>query len=236
MFTVYKITNLVNLKYYIGVHKTDDPYDNYMGSGPAIRNAIKKYGIDHFKKEILFSFHNETDAYDKEKELLKDVWRLDECYNMSEGGVGSWSHVDQSGDRNCMKNAETVEKVFRTRRENGLTDKMLEANRKNGIKATEARRGMKDSDETKSRRNAAVKTSLSNEKTREKLVNAIRKFRCVPYELIDPNGVKYTTSVISEFCDDLDIPLSTVVSCSDGRQIKRGKLKGWTIFKKEKQS
>lgn len=41
MYTVYKVTNIKNGKYYVGVHKTNNPYDSYMGSGTAIRNAIK---------------------------------------------------------------------------------------------------------------------------------------------------------------------------------------------------
>lgn len=236
MFTVYKITNLINLKYYIGVHKTDNPYDNYMGSGPAIKNAIKKYGIDSFKKEILFLYHDEISAYEKEKELLNDVWELSECYNMASGGIGSWSHVNNTSNNNCMKTPEIVKKVFESRRKNGVTDKMLEANRKNGLKGAESRRGKKDNDETKLLRNAAVKEALADEKTKEKLIKAVREFRCFPYELIDPNGIVYKTNVISDLCKELDIPLSTVVTHSDGREIKRGKLKGWKIFKKEKQN
>lgn len=232
MFTVYKITNLVNLKYYIGVHKTNDPYDKYMGSGPAIKAAIEKYGVNSFKKEILFSFRDEISAYDKEKELLKDVWHLDECYNMTEGGIGSWSHVDSSGDSNCMKNPEIVIKVFESRRKNGTTDAMYIAAIRNGKRGAEKRRGSKDSIEVKNKRNTAVRAALSNEETRKKLKDGVRAFRCVPYTLIDPNGIIYNTTVISELCDELNIPLSTVVTCSDGRQIKRGRLKGWTIYKK----
>lgn len=234
MFTVYKITNLINSKYYIGVHKTSAPLDNYMGSGPAIKAAIKKYGLSSFKKEILFSYYDEVDAYEKEKELLQSVWHLSECYNMTEGGIGSWSHIDSIGHNNCMKNPATVKKVFESRRKTGLTNRMHAANIKNGLKGAETRRGKKDTYETKSLRNIAVKAALSDIKVKEKLITAIRKFRCVPYELIDPNGVKYNTDVISELCTQLNLPLSTVITCSDGRQIKRGKLKGWKIFKKEK--
>ena len=42
VYTVYKIVNLTNEKYYIGVHKTSDPNDSYYGSGVAIKKAIKK--------------------------------------------------------------------------------------------------------------------------------------------------------------------------------------------------
>lgn len=50
---VYKTTNVLNGKIYIGVHSTDDLNDGYMGSGKAISTAIKKYGEENFTTEIL---------------------------------------------------------------------------------------------------------------------------------------------------------------------------------------
>lgn len=51
-YTIYKNTNSINDKYYIGKHKTQDPNDDYLGSGKVIRAAINKYGRDKFTKTI----------------------------------------------------------------------------------------------------------------------------------------------------------------------------------------
>lgn len=88
-FLIYKITNNINGKYYIGQHKTEDPYDDYMGSGRLMLKALKKYDLSCFTKEILFDFDNFDDMNNKEKELVP----LSACYpnnpmsyNLREGG------------------------------------------------------------------------------------------------------------------------------------------------------
>lgn len=90
MYTVYKITNKLNEKFYIGVHKTTDVNDSYMGSGVAIKNAIKKHGKENFIKEILLTTDNKNEAYALEKKLTVD---FDERtnYNMKLGGVGGFT-------------------------------------------------------------------------------------------------------------------------------------------------
>lgn len=45
---IYKTTNLINGKIYIGQDSKDRP--NYYGSGKLIHRAIKKYGKENFKK------------------------------------------------------------------------------------------------------------------------------------------------------------------------------------------
>ena len=66
-YLVYKITNTINNRIYIGVHKTKNMDDGYMGSGIAIRSAIKKYGIEKFTKEIIFEAASSEEMFEKEK-------------------------------------------------------------------------------------------------------------------------------------------------------------------------
>ena len=90
MYTVYKIINTINEKYYIGVHLTKNPNDSYMGSGRAIKAAIKKYRKESFKKEILLVTESKDEAYDFEKQLTQN-YMLKNNYNMRLGGVGGFT-------------------------------------------------------------------------------------------------------------------------------------------------
>ena len=66
-YIVYKITNQINGKFYIGVHATSDVNDGYMGSGKYLKRAQNKHGIENFTKEILLL------AYFKEKNMNRRI-------------------------------------------------------------------------------------------------------------------------------------------------------------------
>ena len=96
-YLLYQITNLINGKIYIGVHSTEDPDDDYMGSGRAIQYAIKKYGRVNFKKEILGFFESEEAMYLAEAKIVDiDFIKRRDTYNEVTGGRGAGSYLGTS--------------------------------------------------------------------------------------------------------------------------------------------
>lgn len=88
-YVIYKTTNTVNGKYYIGKHQTKNLDDGYLGSGRGIVEAVKKYGKSSFDKEILFVFNSEEEMNTKEKEILtEDFIASGLNYNAAVGGEG----------------------------------------------------------------------------------------------------------------------------------------------------
>lgn len=93
-YLIYKITNIINGKFYIGAHQTLNKDDGYMGSGILIKRSIKKHGIKNFKKEILFECTSKEDMFQKEKLL---VTLCNESYNLKQGGEGGFDYINSSG-------------------------------------------------------------------------------------------------------------------------------------------
>lgn len=93
---IYKITNLINNKIYIGLStKSVEESTDYYGSGLQINSALKKYGKDNFIKEIL-----EQEIIDEETLCNREIYWINFFksnnreigYNIHEGGkFGGWN-------------------------------------------------------------------------------------------------------------------------------------------------
>ena len=116
VFIVYITKNIVNNKYYIGVHGTTDPFgfDGYIGCGVNIHKpssyykpttpfqyAVKKYGPKKFIRNVIKVFENEDEAYELEAKLVtKETVYSEYFYNVALGGrypvrVGQLSTIYQ---------------------------------------------------------------------------------------------------------------------------------------------
>lgn len=93
-FCIYRVTNLINGKTYIGQHhlrKGSLEADDYWGSGIALRAAIRKYGDrrKNFKREILEIFQTAKEVSDAEIAYIRKERALGHAeYNLAKGGEG----------------------------------------------------------------------------------------------------------------------------------------------------
>ena len=98
IYYLYEIKNLINNKIYIGVHKTNNINDCYMGSGKVINTAIKKYGLENFKKTILETFDTVEEMYSREREIVTAEFLLrKDVYNLRRGGSGGFDYINRQG-------------------------------------------------------------------------------------------------------------------------------------------
>ena len=96
-YIIYKITNNINNKIYIGKHKTDNLDDGYFGSGTYLKCAIKKYGKENFTFHLLFELQNEEEMNLLEKCVVnKEFLKRSDVYNLKEGGEGGGFYSLQS--------------------------------------------------------------------------------------------------------------------------------------------
>ena len=122
LFTVYKTTNLLNDKTYIGFHQvhsikdilcTESTYssifsDGYLGSGKLLKQAIEKYGPENMKQELILVTADKEEAFALEKELVNRVFiERDDTYNLSIGGNVAILFGETSEERSAEKSKNT---------------------------------------------------------------------------------------------------------------------------------
>jgi group I intron endonuclease len=128
---IYKATNLINGKVYIGLtkKKLEERIKEHIKESKAKRrnnffyNAIRKYGIENFKWEIIDTALNYENLKIKEKYWIAEYKNTNELYNMTDGGDG----------RSNYKASEETKQKMRESRKN-----MSEETRR---KMSEARKG-----------------------------------------------------------------------------------------------
>lgn len=87
---IYRTTNEVNHKTYIGQHKKDYFDEKYLGSGVLIKQAIREYGRFNFSLTLLKVCFSEKELNEEEQKIIKLEREKGHAeYNISDGGTGA---------------------------------------------------------------------------------------------------------------------------------------------------
>lgn len=193
---LYKTTNLINNKYYYGIHSTEDVNDAYLGSGVLLCKAVKKYGKENFKREIV-------DTFDTRKESLLAEYDIvdpddENSYNLDVGGNGA-DEVHIRSEQVCqrisdarmgMKFAEdhrkniskAVKEVMKNQEvRDKISKSLVEHYKKNPQseeliqKRVDGRAGYKHSEETKHKMREAQVGKVIPEDQKRKMSDAAKK-------------------------------------------------------------
>lgn len=113
---IYKTTNLVNGKFYIG--KDTRNLKCYLGSGELLKKAIEKYGKNNFIKEIIETCNNLEELNEREKYWIKKLNSIENGYNLTEGGTGGdtfTKNPNKEDIRNKLKKRIVSDEVKKNR-------------------------------------------------------------------------------------------------------------------------
>lgn len=152
VFYLYKITNKIDNKIYIGCHQTKNINDGYMGSGKHIKRAVAKYGTENFIKEVLSLHTSANEMYDAEANIVTKEFASNlSTYNIAEGGRGGYRgectyKSTQRSDkiRNAHINKASVMDIFGNKSRVDVNDPRLLSKELVGI--TKGKRVVKDKD------------------------------------------------------------------------------------------
>ena len=135
---IYKTTNLVNGKIYIGQHKAEKYDKSYYGSGKILKLAIDKYGIENFSNTVLCYCESKKELDKLERQLIKQYnsTNSDIGYNIAKGGDGgdTFSNMSESDKLKRLENLR-INGFFTTatkEQQSAMSKKSWETRRKNG--------------------------------------------------------------------------------------------------------
>ncbi len=236
---IYKITNLINGKNYIG--KQIRYSKTYLGSGKLITLAIKKYGKVNFSKEILEECYSKKELNTQEVFWIKKLNSIrPNGYNIGKGGEGGDTFLNSNRKKEYKENSKNA--TYKLWKNPIYREKVLTARKGNKL-SEETKK--KISDSNKKPKSESHKKALSlawqkrkiqkphTKETLEKMSNSMKgknvgKYIKI-YQFKGPNGKIYTTSKgLVKFAKEFK---KHPGSFRDLIQGKKTEYHGWTFIK-----
>ena len=241
---IYKTTNLLNGHFYIG-QKNKDIFDPaYYGSGTILQRAIKKYGKENFKIEVLefvdLEILNEREIF----HIAETGALLSENYNITKGGTGGdtisnhpnraeiISGIDRS--RTQEQNArvsKSLKEVWQQKFSNLAFDtvayKQMCSNRSKTMWADNA----EILEKRKQTQSAQSKLNYEKDPTLRDRVSAGAKEswdkNAISYKVTFPDGHTEIIKILQRWCNENGYPFNTLYWSMRSKKVN----KGWMVEK-----
>lgn len=224
MGVIYKITNRVNGKCYIG--QAQDPstrFKNHRANPfckneknrtniPKLYNAMRKYGLENFEFKILVKVENfELDRLEKAIILRYDS--VKNGYNITFGG---------NTPLGIKRSEETKKKISDAKKGKPFNKSPA------SIASNMRRIGTHQTQETKDKISAKLSNRLLRQETKDKLSDSKIKYT---YHLKDPSEIIHITNNITHFSKEFGLIRSSMNKVCNGKQHHH---KGWTCVERVK--
>lgn len=181
-YIVYQTTNKINGKFYIGMHKTNNINDGYLGSGVLLEKAIKKYGKENFIRDILFECKCEKEMILFEEALLTEEYiksNFGKIYNLASGGKGGgfiWELLSEEKKKELSENQRILMINNNPMKREDLKEKASERwSRNNPSQRPEQKKRISEihtgkiiSEETRKRMSDSQKVAIRSEESNKK--------------------------------------------------------------------
>lgn len=170
---IYKATNQINNKIYIGKTTQDLKKRKYAhkynatrgehcrGYKSAFYNAIRKYGFDKFKWEVIDCAESIDELNRKEKFYIKSLNSIKKGYNISEGGSGGDNFTNHPDKENIRK------KISESLKGRKMSPEFCKQNRERQV-------GRKFSKETIEKRRKALKGRKLTAEWKKKISESLK--------------------------------------------------------------
>lgn len=195
IFIIYKATNIINGKVYIGFdsvwpkrqksHKFSSFNSNGQDYNFKFHRAIRKYGWEAFEwEEICCSKDGEYLLNEMEKYFIQQYDSYNNGYNMTLGGEGCFGRIFTK---------QSKEKISK-----GNKGKIRSEKFKQDV--SKSRKGFKHTFEAKIKISKTHTNRIHTDEARRNMGGNRGTPNAKDYLLIDPNGVEYKVTNLAEFC------------------------------------
>lgn len=200
---IYKTTNIVNNKIYIGQKKSPKFLgDSYLGSGKKLKIAISKYGRENFKVELLEEINCLEDMDVREIYWISFYRSTDRKigYNISKGGNVNRTFVGENNPFYHKKHSEESRKKMSEHNSRWMLGKHHTEETKKKI--SEAEKGKHIKEETKEKLKIAAKNN-PNYGMRGKHVSEETKKKLSESKKGKPSKAKGTVHITNDVEDKM---------------------------------